>query len=117
MPDKDWALFGSGPLLVRRWIDEVGDLDVISRGDTWRWVAENGDPIELADGVTIYAFGKVTIGDSWAYGDLSIDELIDTAETVDGFPCVQLKHVVAYKKLANRPKDRDHLAIIADRTT
>ena len=31
-PMGDWALFGSGLLLRRGWIDEVGDLDITSRG-------------------------------------------------------------------------------------
>ena len=31
-PMGDWALLGSGLLLRRGWIDEVGDLDITSRG-------------------------------------------------------------------------------------
>ncbi len=38
-----------------------------------------------------------------------IDHLIDTAEMIDGLPFVQLEHVIAYKQIAGRPKDLEHL--------
>ncbi len=117
LPAGDWALFGSGPLLMRGWIDTVNDLDVISRGAAWETAQRIGRKHLLEDGAVIYEIGTgVTIGCSWAYGDFSIDELIDTAEIIDEIPCVRLEHVVAFKKLADRPKDRVHLAIIGEQT-
>ena len=117
LPAGDWALFGSGPLLLRGWIDAVGDLDVVSRGAAWERAKRLGDPSTLADGNQIVAIGEgVTVGTTWLYGDFSIDELIDTAEMIDGIPCVRLEHVVAYKQLSDRPKDREHLAIIEANT-
>ena len=71
----------------------------------------------MANGATYYAFGDVTIGNTWAYGEFDIDELIDTAEDIDGFPCVLLEHVVAYTRAAGRPKDREHREVIASRTS
>jgi hypothetical protein len=113
LPVGDWALFGSGPLLVRGWIDEVGDLDVISRGPAWKQACELGRRSSLPDGNEIVTIGDaITVGTTWAYGSFDIDELIDTAEMIDGVPCVTIDHVVAYKRIANRPKDRAHLAII-----
>ena len=116
LPAEDWALFGSGPLLLRDWIDEVGDLDVISRGQAWEKAQTLGTAVVLDDGVVIYQIGEgITVGTSWAYGDFSVDQLIDTAEAIDGIPCVQLEHVIAFKEIADRPKDRDHLAIVKER--
>ena len=116
LPAGDWALFGSGPLLLRDWIDEVGDLDVISRGQAWEKAKTLGTAVVLDDGVVIYQIGEgITVGTSWAYGDFSVDQLIDTAEAIDGIPCVQLEHVIAFKEIADRPKDRDHLAIVKER--
>ena len=67
------------------------------------------------DGVEIVNIdgGAITIGTSWRYGDVRVGDLIDTAEDIEGFPCVHLEHIVAYKRIADRPKDRAHLAIIA----
>ncbi len=114
LPIGDWALFGSGPLLMRGWIDEVGDIDIISRGRAWEQAQTLGTRLELIDGPLIYEIGEgITVGSSWAYGNFSIDDLIDTSEIIDGIPCVRLKYVVAFKEIADRPKDRDHLASIS----
>jgi hypothetical protein len=113
LPEGDWALFGSGPLLVRGWIDEVGDLDVISRGAAWDKARGLGHPETIAGGIETSVIGSnITVGTSWAYGDPEVDDLIDTAEMIDGVPCVTIDHVVAYKRIADRPKDRAHLALI-----
>lgn len=114
LPRGDWALFGSGPLLLRGWIDDIGDIDVLSRGAAWEKaktlgilgrLAEDGNPfVQIGEGVTI--------GCTWPYGDFGIDEMIDTAEMIEGVPCVRLEHIIAYKRLFDRPKDRAHLEII-----
>ena len=118
LPVGDWALFGSGPLLLRGWIDEVGDLDVISRGRAWELARTLGSAVELDDGAVIYQIGDgITVGTSWAYGDFSIDRLIDTAEVIHGVPCVRLEHVVAFKEIADRLKDREHLRLIKAMTS
>lgn len=117
LPQGDWALFGSGPLLLRGWIDEVGDLDVVSRGPAWEKAKEHGHLAVLPDGNQIVEAGAgVTVGRTWLYGSFTIDDLIDTAEMIDGIPCVRLEHVISYKRLADRPKDRVHLEIIESKT-
>ena len=115
LPDGEWALFGSGPLLARRWIEDVGDLDVIARGRAWDVAQTLGRPLHLDEhDVDVVAIeGGITIGARWAIGSFDVDELIDTAEFVDEVPCVRLEHVAAYKEIARRPKDLRHLEIIA----
>ena len=56
--------------------------------------------------------GTVTIGTEWAIGEFDVDELIDTAETIDGLPFVRLVHVIRYKEIAARPKDLRHLELL-----
>lgn len=107
-------MFGSGPLLLRGWITEVGDLDVVSRGEAWIRAQELGTPSIVEDGNTISVIGDgITVGHTWAFGSVDIDHLIDTAEIIEGVPCVRLEHIIEYKKIADRPRDREHLAIIA----
>ena len=48
LPRGDWALFGSGPLLMRGWIDAVGDLDIVCRGAAWDRAREVGEVGVLA---------------------------------------------------------------------
>jgi hypothetical protein len=115
LPSGDYAVFGSGPLIVRGIIEPANDLDVVSRGAAWEQAAQLGSLVEER-GVTIASFfdGTITIGTEWAIGDFDIDELIETAETIDGLPFVRLDHVVTYKEIAGRPKDRRHLAALED---
>ena len=116
LPAGDFAVFGSGPLIVRGIIEPGNDLDVISRGPAWTMAAAVGEVIHLPEfGVAIASLsdGAITIGTEWAIGDFDIDELIDTAEVIDSIPFVRLEHVAAYKRIAGRPKDRSHLEQLA----
>lgn len=112
LPIGDYAIFGSGPLIIRGIIEATNDLDVLSRNEAWRRAGGLGELVVLPeDGAEIVSCfdGAVTIGTSWLYGEFDIDELIDTAEIIDGLPFVRLEHVVTYKKIAARPKDFRHL--------
>ena len=112
LPVGDYAVFGSGPLMLRSIIELTNDVDVICRGEAWERVCALGEPEYLEEyDVTVVAMenGTLTFGNRWAIGDPNIDDLIDTAEIVDGLPCVRLEHVFAYKELAGRDKDRSHL--------
>jgi hypothetical protein len=112
LPRGDYAVFGSGPLLVRGIIDDAADLDVIARGAAWDHVTATGQLIHLHDhDVTVASFfdGAITVGNRWAIGDFSVGELIDSADTIEGIPFVRLEHVRAYKRIAGRHKDIDHL--------
>jgi len=115
LPAGDYAVFGSGPLLVRGVIDRAGDLDVVCRGAAWDLVRRLG-PIVAQHGVPVVSLcgGAVTFGTRWAIGDFDIGHLIDTAELIDGLPFVRLEHVVAYKRIADRPKDREHLRLLKE---
>jgi hypothetical protein len=119
LPEGDFALFGSGPLLVRGWIDEVGDLDVIARETAWDHAQRVGQLSRLDRyGIDIVSIGDhITIGTAWGIGDFSVGILIDEAEMIEGIPCVRLKHIIAYKRLVGRPKDRAHLAAIEGHLT
>ncbi len=117
LPAGDYAVFGSGPLIVRGVIEPANDLDVVSRGAAWAAALKLGQLVDLPKhGVTITTFfdGALTVGTEWAFGDFDIDELIDTAEMIDGIPFVRLEHVVAYKQIARRAKDVEHLERLAD---
>ena len=116
LPGGDYAVFGSGPLIVRGIIEAANDLDVVSRGAAWEKAREDGELLTLKEhGVDVVGFlgGAITVGTSWAYGDVDIDRLIDTAEAIDGLPFARLEHIVRYKKIAGRPKDLEHLRLLS----
>ena len=112
LPVGDYAVFGSGPLLVRGIIEDARDIDVIARGTAWERALDEGEVTYLPEeDVTVAGFfdGALSVGATWAYGDVDIDDLIDSAELFDGVPFVRIEHVIAYKRIADRDKDHDHL--------
>ena len=112
LPQGDYAIFGSGPLLIRGIIAATNDIDILCRGAAWERVQTEGELKYLDDyDVTIAEFldGRVSFGTRWAIGDFAVDELINSAEMLDGLPFVRLEYVIDYKKIADRPKDREHL--------
>lgn len=118
LPAVHYVVFGSGPLLARGWIDDAGDLDVLARGAAWERARRLGTEEYLADwDVTVVNIGPdITVGTRWAIGDVDVDALIDRAEVIDGLPFAPLADVVTYKRIAGRPRDLAHLAVIAERT-
>jgi len=115
LPVDDYAVFGSGPLIVRGIIDAGNDLDMLCRGAAWERAQELGSLVYLPEhDVSVVSLfgGALTFGTRWAIGDFDVDHLIDTAETIDGLPFVRIEHVVAYKEIAARPKDNEHLRLL-----
>jgi hypothetical protein len=112
LPAGEFAVFGSGPLLVRGIIETVSDLDVLCRNAAWN-VAQRLSSAETTEyGSRVVSHGPISFGTTWGLGEFDVDELIDEAEMIDGLPFVRLQHVVAYKKVAGRAKDLAHLDLI-----
>ena len=112
LPEGDFAVFGSGPLIVRGIIPAANDVDVICRGQAWEAVKELGSSEYLSQfDVTVVSLydGRLTFGTEWGIGKFDTDALIDGAEDIDGLPFVRLEHVENYKKLSRRSKDLQHL--------
>ena len=112
LPVSDFAIFGSGPLIVRGIIPASNDLDIICRGQAWETVKAIGVLEYLSKyDVTVVTMcgGRLTFGTKWAIGEFDIDELIDGAEEIDGLPFVRLEHVTSYKEISKRPKDLRHI--------
>ena len=115
LPAGDYAVFGSGPLLVRGIIESVNDLDVICRGPAWSRARELGPLVDLdEEEVRIVSThdGAITFGITWGYGSFDLTDLIDTADIMLDLPFVRLEHVIEYKRVADRPKDRIHIDLI-----
>lgn len=114
LPEDDWALFGSGPLLLRGWIDDIGDIDVLARAGALEKAQSLGTAEPIGDdGNEIIRIGEhLTVLRTWPFGPADLDTMIETAETIAGIRCVRLEYVVAYMELFDRPKDRARLAII-----
>ncbi len=114
LPQRDYAVFGSGPLAVRGLIEEARDLDVVARRTAWTKAqglgpvqsAPGGDPVVRLEGGTIEIFG------GWLGWD--IEAIIDGAEIIDGLPFARLEDVLAFKLHYGRPKDLAHARLISE---
>ena len=117
LPTGDFAIFGSGPLIVRRIVPVSNDLDIICRGQAWADVKAMGELEYVADydvSIVTMLNGSLTFGNRWGIGDFDTDVLIGGAELIDGLPFVCLEHVESYKKISKRPKDLKHLEALKD---
>lgn len=115
LPAGHFVLFGSAPLLVRGIVPPTGDIDVLARGPAWAAARRLGPVVRLSPydvDVVRLLDGRIEIGTVWGIGDVDVDDLIDHAEVIDGLPFAGLGQVRAYKELAGRPKDREHLRLL-----
>jgi hypothetical protein len=115
LPAGNFVLFGSAPLLVRGIVPPTGDVDVLARGPAWEAARALGPTVRLPHhevDVVRLLYGRIEIGTVWGIGDVDVDDLIDSAEVIDGLPFAGLAHVRAYKEVAGRAKDREHLRLL-----
>ena len=115
LPPEDFAIAGSGPLFARGWITEIGDLDVIARGQAWRQISQLGKVEEapLASVHRVLLFdGKIEVLDGWFPAIWDLDTLIDEADVIAGLRFVKLEVVTETKKMLQRPQDIHHLEMI-----
>lgn len=112
LPPRGYAVFGSGPLAVRGIIPLTNDVDVICSDAVWEQVSQLGRVEYLPEydvSIVTMSDGALSFGTKWGIGNFNIDELIATAEVVDGLPFVRLEHVISYKKIRSSEKDLQHL--------
>jgi len=110
LPSKQYAIFGSGPLAIRG-IREARDLDILVKKDLWDSLAKIYPPNEKGNGLMI---GHVELFSKWEPFDVNVNELIDSAEMIEGLPFVRLEYVVEWKKHVGRDKDKKDLELIEE---
>jgi len=104
----DFVLFGSAPLLAYGLREDIRDLDVVTRGRTWRHVSARGiSDVGAVSGDTVTHFwgGRIQFSQGWISPAWDPDELIDSAEVIEGLRFARLTDVLAYKQVLRRPKD------------
>jgi hypothetical protein len=114
-----YVIAGSGPLLARGWIDVISDIDIVVRPEIFAKLARRATP-ELAPYPPTRRIllphrdrHDVEILDGWFPARWRVDDLIAGADTVDGLRFVALDVVVATKRMLGRPRDVEHLKVLA----
>jgi len=111
LPQGKYAIFGSAPIAARG-LRDCRDLDLVVNEELWTelsnkfpGVAENPDKI-IIPGTAIELFK------SWLPGFENVNELITSAEMIDGIPFVNLENVRKWKTLMGREKDKVDLELL-----
>lgn len=123
LPSKDYAIFGSAPIAAHGLMDfsEVADLDLIARGEAWEMAKtlSKEPPVEtelkFGEVLTFFKRGDeydISIYTGWPHGNWNIDELIESADVIDGIRFVSLDNVLKWKKARNRPKDAHQIELL-----
>ncbi|MFD5033589.1 hypothetical protein ACFWM0_24750 [Streptomyces sp. NPDC058405] len=113
----DYVVAGSGPLLAHGLRQEIGDLDVVARGEAWKKVSSLVDTVSAPSGHGLMALlfdGDIEVFDQWLPGSPASDELIESAELIQGVPFCPLHMVLAWKRRSNREKDQVDVKLITD---
>jgi hypothetical protein len=117
LPPDDFAIAGSGPLAVRGWIDDPRDIDVVARGIAWARACTYGtpEPAPYSDSLRVRLWqDSVEILNGWFPEKWTTDEVIDTADTIDGLRFVSLSIIICTKQMLSRPRDLLHLAVLRE---
>lgn len=115
LPNDDYAVIGVTCMLIRDIVPEVKDIDIIARKSAWEKAISLGKPLVPASkvGLVVDLFdNKIEVFNAWAPGEWDIDELIDTADVIDGIRFVTLENVRKWKQIFGRDKDLVHIKLI-----
>ena len=116
LPQNEYVVFGSAPLLAHGLVTDIGDIDLLATGAAWQKAQKLALPKTAPGGdLIVQLTPEVAIFDGWL--GLDTDAVIRRAEMWDGLPLAQLADVAAYKRLLDRPKDdrpknRMHLELL-----
>jgi hypothetical protein len=117
LDQRDFVIFGSGPLLAHGLRRSISDLDVVARGETWHRAWRHGvHAVGAVSGAptALFCDGRIEFSPCWISPGWDCDDLIDRAERIQGLPFARLTHVLAYKQELGRPKDRPDIATLLD---
>lgn len=107
----DCLLFGSVPMVAHGLVDEVGDVDVVARGDAWeRTIATAAPKPALLGDLVVRLPGGIEVFDGWHGSPAGL--FFDRAARVDGLLVASLSDVLAFKLALGRPKDAPHIALL-----
>ncbi|MBD3303645.1 hypothetical protein GF343_00725 [Candidatus Woesearchaeota archaeon] len=108
-PTDQYAVFGSGPLAIRG-LRENEDIEILVKPELWEKLAKN-HKLARDDLISI---GNVHIFKHWEPWLKNRDELIDTADIIDGIRFVKLEHVLDWKEKMGREKDKKDIELIEE---
>lgn len=110
LPQGEYAVFGSGPLAARG-LREAHDADIIVKSGLWQRLTQAYND-NLDAGRPPIILGNIEIWPHWFEMTDKIDEMIESAEIIQGLPFVRLDYVLDWKQAMGRDKDKRDVELI-----
>ncbi|MCC3652745.1 hypothetical protein LIX60_14995 [Streptomyces sp. S07_1.15] len=115
LPAEDYVIAGSAPMLAHGIKREIGDIDVVARGEAWKIALGLGrvskSPLGPAQRVVLFG-GDIEVLDGWF--DYPVDLLINEADYFEGVRFLPLARTMEWKRTLDREVDREDIALIRD---
>ncbi len=108
----EFAIIGSGTLAVRG-LRDVNDLDIIVKDSLWNKL-ENKYPVKkvgISNGISLGEIDLLQDAKPW-FDD--VDELIDSADIIEGIRYVNLKSILKLKRMRGKEKDVRDIKLIEE---
>ncbi|TAK89125.1 hypothetical protein EPO04_03430 [Patescibacteria group bacterium] len=118
LPTGSYALFGSAPIIVRGIREASHDIDIVVKQSVWdeykgkpEWVTK---PMDDSDEYLEWDGHNIELWRTWGPGEWDLEEIIGSAEIIDGLQYVKLETVLAWKQRNGRPKDVKDIELITN---
>lgn len=111
LPNDKYAIYGSGSLAVRG-IRATDDIDVIVTEDLYEELKERFG--EKGEGKISINDDEIEIFPTWNALIDEPEEVVDRAETIQGFKFVTLEDTMKWKRKMGRDKDKKDIELIKE---
>lgn len=113
LPQKGYAITGSGPLVIRGYRGYNSDIDIVVKPELWDKLREKyaDDLIAFENGEELIKVGNIEISKNW-FGLFNLDQLINDADMVQDLPFVKLTDTLKTKNFLNRDKDQTDIKVL-----
>ena len=113
-PHGSYVVFGSGPLAAAR-IRETNDIDLLVSARLYNFLKEKGwHEKDGANGYGVLTHQEFEVSHIWKFGPYHprLENLVASADVINGVPFVNLNEVRTWKKVMGRPKDWRDIELI-----
>lgn len=112
-PIGEYVIFGSA-IMCMVGIRKCHDIDIVVSEKIWNECLKSdkwklGKALSGSDKLTLQ---NIELFKNWNPGEWDVTELINTSEIIDEIPFVNRNHLIRWKKLMNREKDRADIELI-----
>lgn len=111
LPPGKSATFGSGPMAIRG-LKDTKDLDIIVTKGLFNNLQKKFPQDTSKHPCGCLVIGNIEISSNWLGHSSRVNEFIETAEMIQGYPFVKLEYVLERKSTSQRPKDQKHARAI-----